>query len=540
MTIRVRLGTQDDEMDAYAAQHKLDWLVWLQRIDPDCPHTAAALTKLSEDFPELRMERDFDLDAPRSAVKSVERESPWTADELLARPAKEWLPQLLEFKSDEPFGPSEARLREQLKEAAAERFDWGIELADALAEGRHWDAALWNPVLEVWQLEIEEEDYRQALSRLRHADLQRHHPEAACRVLAKLVSGGGRPFARQMLGAASDLASSLWAHVRDDTSASESLDWFTLSINRAAGPLAEFWLGSLSVALREGLIVRGQLEEPYRSALDEIVRDQTPAGRMARAFLMSGFAFLLNVDESWTRERLTPLLSEPPSTDEFQAAWDGLMYGSLDVSSVDTLQDPFLSAASYVSTFKHSHTRERFVDHLVSLLIDFVDDPIGEWIPSFIGNAGDHDRGHFAWALWRRLSEMSEEDTQQLWRHWLRRYWVNRLKGVPTPLMGAEIEWMQNWLLHLDSVFVEGVDLAVQMPITGSDAFFLIDDLRAGDQPKREPNAVADLLIRLAESESSLARHWEWGPLIEELLQSDLTPGRSGSLQELRIRLGLS
>ncbi len=532
--------TLDVDMDEYAADRKMDWLLWLERIDPDCPHTAAALAKLSEEFPDLQTEREFHLDSPRSELRWIERESPWTAEELLARPANEWLPQLLDFNGDDPFGPSLAKLLEQVKDAAAERFDWGIELADALADGQHWNAPLWEPLLGIWQTEIAGAEYRQVLSRLRFRDLQRHQTQAVCRVLAKLVSGGRRPFVRELLGAANDLASALWVHVREDATTSEHFDWYTLALNRAAGPLAEFWLGSLSVALREELVARGQLEQPYRSALDAIVEDQTSAGRMARAFLMRGFAFLLNLDESWTCERLAPLLVEPPESDEFQAAWDGLMYGSLDVSTVDTLKESFLAAASHVSSFRDSHTRERYIDHLVSLLIDFVEDPIGEWIPRFLVNADDDDRQRFAWAIWRRMSEMSDADTQELWRRWLRRYWDNRLSGVPTPLESMEIESMLNWLLELDSLFAEAVELAVRMPLSGIDPWFLVNGLEKGNQCEQEPNAVTDLLIRLAEIESGSAPPWEWRGLIDRVLGADLTEDRNASLQALRIRLGLS
>ena len=53
---------------------------------------------------------------------------------------------------------------------------------------------------------------------------------------------------------------------------------------------------------------------------------------------------------------------------------------------------------------------------------------------------------------------------KELWNRWLRRYWENRSKGVPTPLEDVEVEWMQNWLPQLHSLFAEGVELALRMP----------------------------------------------------------------------------
>ena len=187
-----------------------------------------------------------------------------------------------------------------------------------------------------------------------------------------------------------------------------------------------------------------------------------------------------------------------------------------------------------------SDTRERFIEHLVGLLIDFIDDPIDDWIPSFLLNATDDDRQHFAWAIWRRLREMSDADTQELWNRWLRRYWENRLNGVPVPIHDIEVEQMRNWLPQFDGPFVEAVDLAVQMPFISNDPFFLLDDLKEGDQCEREPDAVADLLIRMAESDLVTAPLSDWETLIDRLMAPELTEGRSDSLRELRTRLGLS
>ena len=527
-------------MSEHAADNRMDWLVWLHQIDPDCPDTAAALKQLSGEFPQLIVDREFDLDAPRFDVKWVKRESPWTAEELLDRPAKEWLPELAEFDGEEPLGASLQRLLDQVQEAGTREFDWGIELADALTEGQHWDAALWGGLLEAWATDIDEAEYRQVLSRLSHLDLHRHHTQSICRVLSKLVSGGGRPCAAELLSAANDLAISLWEHARNDADTSENLDWFTLAINRAAGPLAEFWLGSLSVALREELVDRGQLEAPYRSALDAIVQDETPAGRMARAILMSGFTFLLNVDEAWTRENLAPLLMEPVDSDEFQASWDGLMYGSLDVSTVDVLKAPFLYAASRVRQFQNSHTREQFIDYLTGLIIDFVESPTNKWIPEFLRNAGHDERRRFAWAIWRHLGELSDSEQQELWNRWLLEYWKNRIDNVPMPLEDAEIEWMHNWLPRLHSLFPVGVEFALRMPPSSSDAFFLLRKLCEGDHCEEEPEAVVDLLVRLSDAGSATPPFSDWCELTKRLAKSDLSEDRRKSLQELRLKLGIS
>ena len=526
-------------MSEYAADDKMEWLAWLHRVAPDCPYTTMALNGHSGEYPDLEVDREFDLDSPRWYVGRIERQSPWTAEELLGRPAREWLPQLVGFDSDDPFGPSLHGLSDRIKEAATQGFDWGIALADAFIDGEHWDVPLWEALLRAWETDLGEAEYRQVLSRLSHPHVHRLHARSTCQVLAKLVSGGGRPYAAELLNIANELALSLWEDAREDADPSDRLDWFTLAINRAAGPLAQFWLGSLSIALREQRVERGKLADPFRAGLDAIIRDETPAGAMGRAELMTGFAFLLSVDEVWTCDHLVPPLTEAPQSDNYQAAWDGLLYGQLSVPTIDVLTEPFQVAAANAQGFRAPHTRQQFVNYLAWLVIDFVDDPIDEWIPRFLLNAGEEDRRRFAWAIWRRQGEMSDAEQQELWNRWLRHYWENRVDGVPTPLEDVEVEWMQNWLPQLHSLFAEGVKLALRMPSSGAHAFRLIRRLKEGDQCEREPTAVADLLIQMANSKSATRPFFGWRELIERLMQTDLTADRRQSLQELRIRMGI-
>ena len=526
-------------MGEVVAADKMEWLERLHRIAPECPRTKAALDRIQAQFPDIEVYDETNADFPRFEFKWIDQESPWSVEELLGRPASEWADQLIDFERTDPSGPSPQGLARTVEEAATQDAKWGTALADALIEDGRLDGPIWEALFRAWETDIGEEHYQHVLSILSNPNVYRRHTRAACRVLSELVKNGGRAYAPALLARANGLAEELWPYAAIDADASDPFDWFTLAINRAAGPLAQFWLGSLSIGLREQQIQRGRLAEPYRTAFNSLAQDETPAGRMGRAVLMTAFAFLLSVDEAWTRAHLVPLLMEAPESDDFQAVWDGLMYGQLSVPTIDVLTEPFQFAATHAQGFRAPHTREQFVAYLVGLLIDFVDDPIDEWIPRFLLNAGAEDHQRFAWAIWRRLGDMSDADQKELWNRWLRRYWENRTEGVPTPLEDVEVEWMQNWLPQLHSLFAEGVELASRMPSTDTDPFFLINGLKEGDQCEREPNAVADLLTGLADSESATRPFFGWRELIERLMQTDLTADRRQSLQELRIRMGI-
>ena len=526
-------------MTEFVPAAKMAWLTRLHRSAPECPHTNAALDRIQAQFPDIEVAEEAGAEVSGIQFKRIEQESPWSVEELLGRPAGEWTDQLINFEGRDPLGPSPQGLAKSVEEAATQDAMWGNALTDALIEDGRWDGPIWEALFRAWETDIGEEHYQHLLSLLANPNVHRRHTRSTCRVLSELVKNGGRAYAPALLTPANSLAQELWPYAATDADASDPLDWFTRAINRAAGPLTQFWVGSLAIGLREEQIQRGSLTEPYRTAFNSLAQDATPAGRMGRAALMRAFAFVLSVDETWTREHLVPLLTEAPESDDFQAVWDGLMYGQLTVPTIDVLTESFRFAAANVEDFRAPHTREQFVAYLVGLLIDFVDDPIDGWIPKFLLNAGERDRQRFAWAIWRRLGDMLEVEQQELWNRWLRRYWEHRTKGVPTPLDDVEVEWMQNWLPELYGLFAEGVELALRMPSTGTDPFFLINGLKEGDQCEREPNAVADLLTRLADSGSATRPFFDWRELIERLMQSDLTADRKQSLQELRIRMGI-
>ena len=255
---------------------------------------------------------------------------------------------------------------------------------------------------------------------------------------------------------------------------------------------------------------------------------------------MMRFSFLLAVDEQWTRRHLVPLLIKPPVSDDYQAAWDGLLYGRLTLETVDVLSDPFLVAAGNVRHFQASHSREQFVAYLVGLLIDVVEDPLEAWIPQFLPSAEAEDRQQFAFAIWRRLSEMSDGEQRALWERWLKRYWEGRINGVPVTLQGVEVQWMLNCLPEFHGVFTEAVQLATPMPVQSVETGFLLRALEEGDHCEREPNAVADLLLHLPEASSGGLALFRWPTLIERLLQSDLDSSRRELIEDLRLRLGLA
>ncbi len=533
-------GPEYEGRDRFIVYTKLNWLTRLGQFHPHCSATRNARELLQAEFPDIRAQDYLDDPYANREVRTLELQSPWSVDELLREPPAAWMPQLVDFKGDDPFAPSAQGLVNCVQQVATRDFAWGLALGDALVAGQHWDTELWRALFGAWTGDLGEVRYLKILAILDNAGAFCYHTNDVTRMLVGFVRDGNQTYAAPHLAYANDFAVRLWPHAAVDVEIIETRDWHSLAVSHAAGQLAEFWLYSLSIGLRENQLEPGQLIEPYRLALDTMLQDDGSAGAMAVAMLMSGFQFLLHADRDWTEEHLAPLLTQPSESEQHQAAWCGLMRGALSRRTIESMEGTFLMATGCVRGLPDPRTREEFVDCLAAMMIDIIDDPIEVWIPLFMLNGGRKERRRFTWAIWKRLGEMTDAEQQELWKRWLRRNWENRLDGVPVPLEDFEAEWMLNWLGQLHSLFAEAVELALHLPVNGVQVSMLMRALSKGHHCEQEPDAVTNLLIYLADTEAATPPFFDWQELIERLLGNDLSQSSRESLEELQVRLGIS
>ena len=321
----------------------------------------------------------------------------------------------------------------------------------------------------------------------------------------------------------------------------EQLDWPTRAINHPAGFLALFWLNSLSLWRKRQDPMPSTLDYEYSSALSVIVQDKSMAGRLGRCVLVGHFSFLLDADEKWTKDNLLPLFSKSASEDDYHAAWSGfLAWQRINPSIAELLGHAFLGAVKRIrKDYPQRRLRSGFVSAYVTKLIYFVADPIDKWIPKFFKNADEADKHDFAFQVKRHLAHMDEVRQEELWRRWLKSYWENRLMGTPSPLELREISPMLGWLTHLDKLFPEAVDLAVQMPPGSLEQNFIVRDLNKSDLWKSYPEAVVKLLDYLAKCDLPSYVRYEVKELIENL-RSNITQELKERLEELVIKLRLA
>ena len=354
-------------------------------------------------------------------------------------------------------------------------------------------------------------------------------------MLYDLVKDGGRPYALELLPQANKIAAALWASIDREPPFYETSNW----LSSVSATLALFWLESLSLWRTQQDPVPNRLDGEYLAALSKIVEDRTIGRRFGKTILVGEFVFLLAIDENWTKENLLPLFSKKnhSNADDYKATWNGfLTLGRLTPPVAELLGEAFLEAVQYINS-DLSDQRDKFIEAYVTMIGYHANNPSDEWIPKFFAHSDVKSRHVFASKVDNHLYHIDEVRQQNYWQRWLKRYWQNRLEGVPKPLESDEIKGMLKWLPHLTGVFSEAVELAIQMPKVQWNAGGALYGLEEGDLPNTHPEAVARLMIYLGQSDLLRYNLSQGRELIAKLLQSPLPLELKTRLQELDAKL---
>jgi hypothetical protein len=485
----------EDQFERFTARQHFDWLSWLNSKDPQCLLVKQALDDVLGRYPEFVENEHPDL-THWTGGGVVVPQSPWSVEELLSKPAGEWLPELLSFQGDDWRGPDRNGLIQFVQEAAKQQLTWGIALADALKENGNWESDLWRSLLCAWKdIDVDENDYRKILGWLEREELQRKHSRKIADILYEMVKSGGKEYAPIMLQQANEIAGQLLASIDRDES-QEADDWLREAINQPAGILAEFWLESLSIWRKQQDPVPSSMNEGYRQALLGIINDHTSVGLLGKSVLASQFSFLLTVDEEWTKTNLLPLFSEDQIRDEFHAVWDGfLTLGQLNPSVATLLEDPLFQAVRSFEGSLFQRQQDSFVKYYTAMVIYYIADPLERWIPELLNRGDEKIHRAFASNITIHLRDMDEARQQELWGRWLKTYWENRVLGVPAVLQPGEIKRMLEWLPHLSAVFPEVVNAAIRMPSCALQHCSIIHNIAHSTLPSVYPVEVAKLLL---------------------------------------------
>ena len=200
----------------YNERITMRWIEWLCKADPDCRFAKSALHKLKADNLGLEPEEHPDFLYWIGSV-SHEPQTPWDVEELLGKPAADWLQDLLSFQPDGFRIHDRRGLVGMVQQAAARDFDWGLALADALTGEKQWDVDLWSGLILAWSnIELDENGYRRVLEHVAHVELYLQHAREVTAILKAVVKDRAAQTTYRLLPSANAVATRLWTHLDRD------------------------------------------------------------------------------------------------------------------------------------------------------------------------------------------------------------------------------------------------------------------------------------------------------------------------------------
>ena len=534
-------GRDGEDIARTIAYQHFTWFTWLRDSDPDCGLVQKCVEDILKQYPEFKPRTWSDL-THYSSFGFVGHRSPWSVDQLLSKPAKEWADKLLAFQNPDRFEQDaydRIGIVRAVEEAATRDFLWGIELADTLAQLESWETDLWPPLMKSWARQRGAQEQDKVLDRLLQSELQKPHIKTVAETLMTLVNEGDLSHGSGLLSKANQTAMSAWDNLDETEPVSRMEDWYGRAINHPAGILAEFWMHSISSWYNEQDPRPARISEEYLRFMHKIVEDETTSGRLGKSATARQFRFLTAVDQEWVIEHLVPLF-DSENKDDRLAVWEGFLYEGISPRVAETLEGSFLRALSDIDGLfpPESKSRELFIRRFTTLVTYFIDQPLDSWVPMFFVKAGVEDRSTFALNIADNLRLLETGPQRDLWTRWLRKYWENRLNGIPAQLDPSEAPTMLNWLVHLHDLFPEAVDLAIKIPKLPSGYVPPIHALNNKGTAESHPEATAKLLIYWADQD--LPGHaWLGGKgVIENLLDRDLPKALEERLKEIPAELG--
>ena len=537
---------EGEDTESATAYTHFNWLNWLHDSDADCDLVKQSVAQILKRYPDFKPRKWADF-THYSTGGTVEQRSPWSTDELLSKPAGQWIEELLAFRGTDIFNENLVRedrvgLARAVEHAVTNDFEWGMDLANALAQSGTWDSDLWTPLANSWARRTEENEQRRILERLHSTELHGVHARTVAETLWAMTRDGGMTYASGLLSQANHMAIALWGNLAENEPVNQMEDWYSRAINHSGGILTRYWLYSLSSWFNQQDPRPTSISGEYSELLEKIVDARTAAGRLGRSVIAQEIAFVMAIDEEWAKEHIVPLF-DSENTDDRQAVWDGLLYGRLSPTAADALRCHFLRAVSDMDDLferqGRTRTREHFISTFIAMVAYFVDEPLNSWIPRFFSRADEEDKRQFAWNVGNIIDHMEDETLQDLWQRWLKKYWENRLHRTPVPLDPTEAGAMLDWLPDLRSLYPEAVDLAIKMQSLQLDRSLILHQLNEQKAWEHYPQATAKLLVYLSDSNCA---PWIWyngRDLIEKLTTQGLPEDMNAALEEILVKLGL-
>ncbi len=537
--------TQERSLDAY---EKFNVLVWLSRSAPECGKVKVAIAEIQAKYPQFA--------SWHSGAVSMDTTEGLDINQILSQPPEEFARELV-HTDEQSFYPDRHDYMSCLTQLIQQDREWGRHLVVILSVESPTDTHLWNSVAFGWRESIKtESDWAWMLDLIE----QLPHKRAIYEGIANLISHGFPTWKDDWEESLDERAAALmdraWELCKGDPSPLDETygNWLTTAINQVGGWIGEFWVHSCDrLRKRAGKLWVG-LPESVQAKLKEALRGTNRPRVHARIALTPWIGFFFAWDRQFTLEHFLPLLDWDRDSIVAQQSWsvllsyDRLKYKELEEQFLPFLKQtvkhvlPLLQQSTKNAEQFNRDTVHRLGVRLGCIAIDVLADPLETgFFRDFLPLLTEESRGSMAVGIEMALNRLNDEERQQLWDRWLRRYLEQRLVGIPVSLSTAETKYMLLWCLSLGPVFPEAVDLVVQMPLRGSgdvESYRVFHELIESPLTNAFPLAACRLAIAVMHADEHMTFRGTPEALHEKLKLAIATAPEFKTFEELLYRRG--
>jgi hypothetical protein len=287
----------------------------------------------------------------------------------------------------------------------------------------------------------------------------------------------------------------LWEIVKNKDVDYDINHWLTESINNEGGILAELWVYLLSDYRKENKQFDHSDMLKY---FTYVVEHKTVQSKLASCIFCSQLYFLYAIDEKWAADNLIPLFDFQENKEFAPVAWDGyISQGRWHEGMLKHLIPVFKIAFEHIDSF--NDFQERFVDFVAAIAIHGLTNPLedNEWIPTFLKYADNNTLQQFASSISSMLRSNNGSEGYQVkaWDTWLKKYWENRIKGIPVPLQVGEGSHLLEWSNLIGDRVKDSIPLIRKTNYDDMERTWYFHELEERKIYKKYAHEVLDILL---------------------------------------------